>query len=148
MVVLAGSSVQVRSSSNVFNSGTTGKLINDEGIDDHHVFPAKFLENKGVTLTRTRDCVLNRTLIDRTTNQMISTRAPSQYLADIRNTAGFPFEAVLASHCLPTGDHSPFWADDYETFLMWRQDRLWQDIRRVTGVVDATDLEGNEVEAA
>jgi len=29
MVVLAGSSVQVRSSSNVFNSGTTGKLIND-----------------------------------------------------------------------------------------------------------------------
>jgi len=126
----------------------TGKLINDEGIDDHHVFPAKFLENKGVTSTRTRDCVLNRTLIDRTTNQMISARAPSQYLADIRNTLGFPFEAVLASHCLPTGDHSPFWADDYETFLMWRQDRLWQDIRRVTGVVDATDLEGNEVEAA
>jgi hypothetical protein len=126
----------------------TGKLINDEGIDDHHVFPAKFLENKGVTAARMRDCVLNRTLIDRTTNQMISARAPSQYLADIRNTPGFPFDAVLASHCLPTGDHSPFWTDDYEIFLMWRQDRLWQDIRRVTGVIDAADLEGSEVEAA
>jgi hypothetical protein len=126
----------------------TGKLMNDEGIDDHHVFPAKFLENIGVTSTRTRDCVLNRTLIDRTTNQVISARAPSQYLAEICNTPGFPFEAVLASHCLPTDDNSPFWTDDYETFLMWRQDRLWQDIRRVTGVVNATDLEGNEVEAA
>jgi hypothetical protein len=126
----------------------TGKLINDEGIDDHHVFPAKFLENQGVTSTRTRDCVLNRTLIDRTTNQMISARAPSQYLAEIRNTPGFPFEAVLASQCLPTGDNAPFWHDDYETFLLWRQERLWRDIRRVTGVVDATDLEGNEVEAA
>jgi len=126
----------------------TGKLINDEGIDDHHVFPAKFLENMGVTSARMRDCVLNRTLIDRTTNQIISARAPSQYLAEIRNTPGFPFEVVLASHCLPTGNNSPFWTDDYETFLMWRQDRLWQDIRRMTGVVDAADLEGNEVEAA
>jgi hypothetical protein len=55
----------------------TGKLINEEGIDDHHVFPAKFLESTGVTSARTRDCVLNRTLIDRTTNQIISARAPS-----------------------------------------------------------------------
>ena len=126
----------------------TDKLINDEGIDDHHVFPAKFLENTSVTSARMRDCVLNRTLIDRTTNQIISARAPSQYLAEIRHTPGFPFEAVLASHCLPTGDNSPFWTDDYETFLQWRQDRLWQDIRRVTGVVDATDLEGKVEEAA
>ena len=30
-----------------------GKLMTDEGIDDHHVFPAKFLEKKkGVTETR------------------------------------------------------------------------------------------------
>ena len=56
---------------------------------------------------RTRDCVLNRTLIDRTTNQMISDRAPSDYLAEIRNTPGFPFDAVLASHGLPTGADSP-----------------------------------------
>jgi hypothetical protein len=123
-----------------------GKLINDEGIDDHHIFPAKFLEDQGVTLARTRDCVLNRTLIDRTTNQMISARAPTQYLAEIRNTPGFPFEAVLASHCLPTGDNSPFWTDDYETFLAWRQNRLWKDIKRVTGAVEATDLESEEAE--
>jgi hypothetical protein len=120
----------------------TGKLIKEEGIDDHHLFPSKFLEKvKGVRLSRQRDCVLNRTLIDRTTNQMISDRAPSKYLNDIRSTSGFPFDEVLNSHCLPTGDNSPFWIDDYEGFLTWRQERLWNDIKRVTGVTDISDLE-------
>jgi hypothetical protein len=73
----------------------TGKLMNEEGIDDHHVFPDDFLvKKKGITSSRTRDCVLNRTLIDRSTNQMISNRAPSEYLGDIRNTADFPLDAV------------------------------------------------------
>jgi hypothetical protein len=63
----------------------TGKLMNEEGIDDHHVFPDDFLiKKKAITSSRTRDCVLNRTLIDRSTNQMISNRPPSEYLADIR----------------------------------------------------------------
>lgn len=127
----------------------TGKLIDEEGIDDHHVFPANYLEkHKGITVSRQRDCVLNRTLIDRTTNQMISNRAPSDYLAAIRDTPGFPFDIVLASHCLPTSAGSPFWTDDYEAFLTWRQDRLWKDIKRVTGATDAADLESTEMEAA
>jgi hypothetical protein len=119
----------------------TGKLMNAEGIDDHHVFPDDYLEKKGVKLARSRDCVLNRTLIDRTTNHIISNRAPSDYMAEIRNTPSFPFEAVLASHCLPTGETSPFWNDDYEAFLVWRQNRLWQEVQRVTGLVEAADLD-------
>src|SRR5256885_4490614 len=97
----------------------------DEGIDDHHVFPAAYLERGGVSPARMRDCVLNRTLIDRTTNQMISDRAPSDYLAEIRNTPGFPFEAVLASHGLPAGADLPLLRDDYRAFLALRQGRLW-----------------------
>ncbi|WP_397570419.1 DUF262 domain-containing protein [Schlesneria sp. T3-172] len=123
----------------------TGNLMSELGIDDHHVFPDDFLAKKGVSLARTRDCVLNRTLIDRTTNQMISNRAPSDYLTDIQKTPGFPFDAVLSSHCLPTGEASPFWTDDYETFLSWRQNRLWQEIKRVTGITEASDLEAEEV---
>ena len=99
-------------------------------------------------MARVRDCVLNRTLIDRTTNQMISDRAPSQYLADIRNTPGFPFDGVLASHCLPTGANAPFWTDDYDAFLAWREARLWQEIQRATGVAEAADLEAEEAETA
>jgi len=126
----------------------TGKLMNEQGIDDHHIFPDDFLQKKGIALARSRDCVLNRTLIDRTTNQMISNRAPSDYMNQIRQTPGFPFENVLASHCLPTGDVSPLWTDDYEAFLVWRQNRLWQEIQRVTGVTEAADLEAEDQAAA
>lgn len=120
-----------------------------EVLDVAGVFPAKFLEKKkGVTASRARDCVLNRTLIDRTTNQMISDRAPSKYLAEIRQTPGFPFDAVLASHCLPTGAKAPFWSDDYDAFLAWREKHLWQEIQRVTGATEATDLEAEEAETA
>jgi hypothetical protein len=120
----------------------TGKLMAEEGIDDHHVFPADFLEKKkGIKLARLRDCVLNRTLIDRTTNQIISNRAPSDYMAEIKRTEGFPFDVVLRSHLLPTGNASPFWSDDYEAFLLFRQQELWREIRRVTGLTMTTDLE-------
>lgn len=123
----------------------TGNLMNEQGIDDHHVFPDDFLlKKKGVTATRTRDCVLNRTLIDRTTNQMISNRAPSEYLNEIRKTPGFSLDAVLASHCLPTGVGSALSGDDYDAFLAWRLERLWQEIQRVTGLNEPADLEAGE----
>lgn len=119
----------------------TSRLMTEQGIDDHHVFPDDFLYKKGVGPTRLRDCVLNRTLIDRATNQMINNRPPSKYLADIRKTPGFPLDEVLASHCLPVGSMSPLWSDDYEAFLMWRQERLWKEIQRATGLSKVGDLE-------
>jgi hypothetical protein len=120
----------------------TGKLIDQEGIDDHHVFPVAYLrDTKGIKSTVACDCVLNHTLIDRTTNQIISARAPSDYLADIQATPGFPFDTILASHCMPLGDSSPLIADDYDAYLAWRQQRLWREIQRVTGLKVAADLE-------
>jgi hypothetical protein len=76
----------------------TAKLMAEEGIDDHHVFPDNFLlKKKGILEGSRRNCVLNRTLIDRTTNQLISDRAPSDYMAEIRKTPNLPFDKVLAS---------------------------------------------------
>lgn len=119
----------------------TGKLMAEEGIDDHHIFPAAYLDRNGLAPNRLRDCVLNRTLIDRTTNQMISDRAPADYLAEIKSTKGFPFDMVLGSHGLPTGGSSPLLSDDFDAFLTWRQEHLWAQIQRVTGVKTAADLE-------
>lgn len=120
----------------------TGNLVDQQGIDDHHIFPASYLEKKkGISESKRRDCVLNRTLIDRTTNQMISDRAPSDYLAQIKSTLNFPFDAVLKSHSLPVGDDSPLMSDDFEAFLTWRQKELWKEIRRVTGLKDAAVVE-------
>lgn len=111
----------------------TGNLIEQEGIDDHHIFPAAYLEKKkGIVDSKRRDCILNRTLIDRTTNQMISDRAPSDYLKQIRDTPNFPFDAVLKSHCLPVGETSPLLGDDFEAFINWRQEKLASEIQRVT----------------
>lgn len=123
----------------------TGKLMS-LGIDDHHVFPADFLEKKkDIKLARVRDCVLNRALIDRTTNQIISNRAPSDYLAQIKGTPGFPFESVMRSHLLPVEEASPFWTDDFEAFLSYRQQAVWEEIKRVTGLKAADDLESDSV---
>ena len=122
----------------------TGKLMQQEGIDDHHIFPDKYLEEQGIKPARTRDCVLNRTLIDRTTNQMIGKRSPSSYFADIKKTPGFPFEQVLQSHCLPVAVDSPLWTNDYPAFLNWRQELLWEKIKQVTGLRQAADVEAEE----
>jgi hypothetical protein len=122
----------------------TGQLMIDEGIDDHHIFPAAYLKRTYETPARIRDSVVNRTLIDRTTNQMINDRAPSEYLGDIRSTPGFPFDAVLASHLLPPGADSPLLADDFEGLLAWREAALWRAIQSVTGATSAADLETGE----
>jgi len=119
----------------------TSHLLNQGGIDDHHIFPNAYLQRRGIGPARLRDCVLNRTLIDRVTNQIIGDRAPSDYLNEIRQTVDFPFDDVLASHLLPTGPDSPLLRDDFEAFLSYRQAQLWRRIQEVTGATEPTELE-------
>ncbi len=52
-----------------------------KNLEDHHIFPQKFLENKNVKVEK--DVVLNRTLILSSTNKKISNKAPSTYIAEI-----------------------------------------------------------------
>jgi hypothetical protein len=92
------------------------QLLASSGIDDHHIFPAKYLADRGID-SRLRDCVLNRCLIDSHTNQRIGCRAPSDYMAELRDEPGFPAAAVLNSHFIPYGADSGLWRDDYELFL-------------------------------
>jgi hypothetical protein len=50
-------------------------------LEDHHIFPRKFLERKGVKTER--DIVLNRTLILSSTNRKISRKAPARYIEEM-----------------------------------------------------------------
>ncbi len=110
------------------------KVMQDNHVDDHHIFPNKYLERRGVS-PRQRDCVLNHTLIDRATNQSIGDRAPSLYLKEILTARGEPrFTELLESHLLPAGPASPFWSDDFDDFLAARQDAVWAEIQNVTGL--------------
>ena len=108
------------------------KLLASSGIDDHHIFPAKYLDDRDVD-SRLRDCVLNRCLIDSHTNQRISCRAPSDYMAELRDEPGFPMETVLASHLIPHGVESGLWVDDFERFLAQRQELVGAAIAQATG---------------
>jgi len=122
----------LRNEARDFHSGKriTVNLIQEEKIDDHHVFPqgyiADHLENVSNTL---RDCIVNRTLIDKLTNIRIGKRAPSEYLVEIKGELGDKFEPLIASHLLPSG---PLLADNHEEFLIQRQAMLWQKIQEVT----------------
>lgn len=108
------------------------QLLTNSGIDDHHIFPTKILEDRGFD-TRQRDCVLNRCLIDSATNQRISCSAPSAYMAELRDEPGFPMQTVLSSHLIPHGPESGLWTDDYEWFLKQRLELVAAAIEQVTG---------------
>ena len=47
------------------------------------------------------------------------------------------FVELLESHHLPAGLDSPFWSDDFETFLKWRQDEIWERIKAATGALES-----------
>ena len=114
------------------------KLLASSGIDDHHIFPAKYLDDRDID-SRLRDCVLNRCLIDRETNQRISCSAPSEYMAELREEPGFPMETVLASHLIPHGAESGLWTDDFERFLEQRLELVAAAISRAGGQVCPPD---------
>jgi len=114
----------------------TGATMREDHVDDHHIFPDAFLQKQGVP-TRLRDCVLNRTLIDRQTNIRISARGPSEYLPDIEESLKErrrEFGTLLASHLLPSGEDSLLYRDDFEGFLAYRQEAMWEEIKQLTGL--------------
>jgi len=101
----------------------TTQLLSDSKnpVDDHHVFPRAFLDSQGVQVAL-RDCILNRTFIDRETNQRLGKRAPSDYLTELRFEHGEKkIDELLRSHQLPAEDGSPLLSDDFDGFLNRRE---------------------------
>jgi len=67
-------------------------------LEDHHIFPKKFLENKNVKVEK--DIVLNRTLILSSTNRKISKKAPATYIEEMIKIHGREEEVkkILEKH--------------------------------------------------
>jgi hypothetical protein len=104
------------------------------GVDDHHIFPHAYLTGRGIE--NSLDAVVNRTMIDASTNRRIGKRAPSDYLTEIEDefeATGQPglLPQILASHLLPMERDSSLRRDDFDAFLTWRQEVLWEHIRRL-----------------
>lgn len=111
-----------------------------EGVDDHHIFPSAYLnpsKEEPAYPTQLVDCILNRTMIDATTNRRIGKRPPDQYMGEIREelegAKPGAFDDVLESHLLPSAVGSPLMEADFEAFLDWREARLGEAISEATG---------------
>lgn len=112
----------------------TAALIETSHIDDHHIFPKAYLRETPPNNKKLEDieidCILNRTLIDKETNQRIGKNPPSVYLIEIRDQlkehSGDPtvLERILASHQMPFESESPLWKDDYLEFCLTREKKL------------------------
>jgi hypothetical protein len=118
-----------------FHNGSliTRTLIETEHIDDHHVFPDNYLKSVlGISRRSDRDCILNRTLIDRLTNILISDKKPSDYLGLIAKNLQGELSHILKSHLLPTESNSSLFTDDFEMFINDRLLAITTEIQRVT----------------
>ena len=126
----------LRSEARDFHSGNriTASMVLEKKIDDHHVFPRGYLAGSGERVASMhRDCVLNRTLIDKETNIRIGKKAPADYLADIENELGAErLDMVLDSHLLPGGTASSLREGRFSEFLDERQRRFSDRIEEVT----------------
>ena len=126
----------LRSEARDFHSGNriTAGMVLEKKIDDHHVFPKGYLADSGEEVAATlRDCVLNRTLIDKETNIRIGKKAPADYLDEIEAELGTDrLNNVLESHLLPHGTKSSLREGRFSDFLKERQQRFTQKIEEVT----------------
>jgi hypothetical protein len=115
----------------------TSGLIEENGIDDHHIFPNAFLNATTTYPQAEIDAIVNRTMIDSETNKRIGKNPPSKYLDKIASAWGNPaiLDQVLSSHQLPTGEKSSLRRDDFESFRNERAETLYRLI------IDATSLD-------
>ena len=81
-------------------------------------------------------------MIDKETNQRIRARAPSVYLAEIREVRGeSALNEILDSHLLPNEEGSGLFEDDYDWFILNRLELVTGQIEAVTGKTVSRDVE-------
>jgi len=95
----------------------TGQSIELVKLNDHHIFPKK----SGIEFTN-ENSILNRTLIQDTTNRIILKKKPSEYLRDMEEKVGTEekVKAVLETHLIDERCFKAMMTDNYDDFLTAR----------------------------
>lgn len=110
----------------------TPKLLRDKTIDDHHIFPDSYLESKNIPKLQ-RDSVINKTLIDKGTNQRIGKRPPSEYLKDIEENIGRDvLDKIIKTHLIAS-EYKELYELSFEDFINQRLNIFREQIIHVTG---------------
>ncbi len=118
---------------------TRSALLGKE-IDSHHVFPKAYLSS--TTSELSPELILNRTLIDKTTNQSIGKKAPSVYLEEISSQErDTDYLDIFKTHLIDAAAGGCVQKNDYDGFISDRLDRVVQGIEDVTSHAVFDDME-------
>jgi len=131
-------------------------VFNAYDLDDHHIFPKSFLENK---LWNKKiswinyDTILNKTLIYSTTNRKISNKAPWDYIEEMLNIFGDENKVkdIFAKHFIDEQmywllkqvkkDSSPDEVRDYfDSFTRQREKLIKERVRALLGIHNKESL--------
>lgn len=116
----------------------TSVTVGSLKVDDHHVFPKAFLEQDlHITDAGRINTILNRTLIDAESNKSLGKTKPSSYFGAMKITHGdTKLDSLLSGHLLPSGQESPLFQDDFDTFVERRRSMFATAIVWATSGVD------------
>lgn len=99
----------------------------------HHIFPRKFLQQRGVSKSRLNSA-LNLCLIPAEENSQYGSKPPLQYLGPHRELKHF--DEAMRRHLIPAGPDSDLWARDskgYNNFLKQRERVFIAAFEKVAG---------------
>jgi len=105
------------------------KESNFNRLNDHHIFPQKFLSLNGIH-GNDANTILNRTIIENDTNQTIKAYAPSVYLQEHEIE-----DSILEAHYIPIEIKSDlFTPDNYNKFLDNRKSLIVEKIKELINI--------------
>lgn len=117
--------------------------FNRNDLDDHHIFPTKFLASKNVK--QHVNSILNKTLIHGTTNKSISKKAPGEYIQEMIKKHGSEknVKQLLSNHFISEGMYDLMKSVTYKTndeevgrifseFIDMREQLIKEQIKNLT----------------
>lgn len=109
------------------------KIKLNSKIDDHHIFPQKYIEEFFKDDDESSDfvdTVVNRTLIPKITNIKIGKKSPSKYMSDlIKNNS--EFKQCLESHLIPVDIIDGLYDEFFVEFLNERAKNIYDVLVQV-----------------
>ncbi len=99
--------------------------FNGDRIDDHHIFPVKMKKTNIANFkkfSKTKDMIVNRTLLFNETNQKISNKKPSVYLKEmIKEKGERKVKNLLFKHFIDDNAMQAMLNDNYDEFIKYRE---------------------------
>jgi hypothetical protein len=110
-----------------------------EELEDHHIYPKRFLSPYGIKGERVNN-IANRMPLTRVTNSAIGNTAPHVYLADSKVVGSEAIDPVISEHLIdPNLVREPFTEALYERFLAARKAKILVSIGEAVNAEPITE---------